>query len=89
MLEQGMAASQLHLLNQTKSHESEEDVPGWEKHKAIANKLYDEGLAKDELEGWDGLVDCSISITFHFARLFAAGPLLLVKTGTDFTTQLR
>ena len=54
MLEQGLAASELHLLDQTKNHETEADVPGWEKEKAIADNLFDDDLAKEEIEGWDG-----------------------------------
>lgn len=63
MLEQGMAASELHLLDQTKGYETEVDIPGWEKKKAIADKLYDPELAKEEIEGWAGLVDCFPLIT--------------------------
>ena len=54
MLEQGMAASELHLLDQTKGYETEVDIPGWEKKKAIADKLYHPELAMEEIEGWAG-----------------------------------
>ena len=49
-----MAGAELHLLDLTKTHEGREDVPGWEKEEAIKKKLFDDGLAKDELTGWDG-----------------------------------
>jgi sulfite oxidase len=54
MLEQGLAGGELHLLDQSKIHEDETDVPSWEKKKAIADKLFDDKLAIDELPGWSG-----------------------------------
>ena len=56
MLEQGMAAAELHLLDQTRSHESAADVPGWEKEGAGSKGLFDDNLAKNEFQGWDGQV---------------------------------
>ena len=54
MLEQGMVGAELHLLDLTKTHETEAEIPGWEKEEAIANKVFDDKLAQHELEGWDG-----------------------------------
>jgi sulfite oxidase len=54
MLEQGMAGVELHLLDQTKTREDETDTPGWEKDTTAKTKLFDDKLAQNELEGWDG-----------------------------------
>ena len=54
MLEQGMVGAEMHLLDLTKTHATEADIPGWEKEEAIANKVFDDKLAQLELEGWDG-----------------------------------
>ncbi|KAI0477144.1 sulfite oxidase [Xylariaceae sp. FL0804] len=56
-LEQGLAASELHLLDQTKPQEAESDIPGWERDAAPARKLFDDKLAQDELPGWSGYVE--------------------------------
>ncbi|KAI0836448.1 molybdopterin binding oxidoreductase [Hypoxylon sp. FL0890] len=56
-LEQGLAAVELHLLDQTRSKEADGDVPDWEGDTAPVTRKFDSKLAADELPGWDGYVE--------------------------------
>ncbi|KAI3321403.1 sulfite oxidase [Xylariaceae sp. AK1471] len=57
-IEQGLAGVELHLVDQTRAPNAQEDLFGQEKPDATSlEPKFDDSLAKDELSGWDGYVE--------------------------------
>ncbi|KAI0201658.1 sulfite oxidase [Astrocystis sublimbata] len=57
LVEQGIAGGELYLLDQTKGHGGPKVLAGPQKPITPPERKFDDGLAKNELPGWDGYVE--------------------------------